>query len=362
MLQEKIARIQSHLVTEQQDYLLIGNFNHQIQDDLLYWLLLETLEYGIMLIPQAGKPILFAIPFEINGLMHKREQFIDILPGNKPIDELLRDSIGDDKKTIAIHLAAFPALQINKLSNLSSLIIQDFTGQSIIREQKLPKEIERLQQAAKLTDIIFSELLACWHDCYTEADVANSLLCLMAERGVEPSFPPIVASGVNAANPHHHPAYKPLQRGFCVIDFGVRFKGYCSDMTRTIYLGTPNEEEKSLYLTLLKAQEKTIEKIMPKTSISELDMYCRKELGKELSENFIHSLGHGIGTQVHELPAVNKKSTALLQEHMIITIEPGIYVTDMYGMRIEDDVLVTETGYQILTKSEKTLIKMNYRE
>lgn len=356
MLQEKIARLQTYLAQEQQDYLLIGNFGHQIQDDLLYWLILEKLEYGYMLIPKTGKPLLFAISFEVEGLKHKRKEYIDILPAGAPLDEVLRQHIGNEKKIIAIRPGVFPLDQVQKINLMPSLTLTDFTGDTAIIEKKLPKEIERMRQAAALTDIIFSELIKSWNEFYTEADAANYLLSRMAERGIEPSFAPIIASGKNAANPHHRPLYKPLQEGFCVIDFGIRFKGYCSDMTRTIYIGTPNEQEKILYQKLLTAQENTIAKIMPSISVNELEEGCRQELGEELSSSFIHSLGHGLGTQVHELPSVSKKSAAYLQEHMIITIEPGLYVPNSYGMRIEDDILVTEQGYEVLTKSGKTLL------
>lgn len=355
MLQEKITKIQTLLIEQKQDFLLIGNFGHQINDDLLYWLLLEKLEYGFMLIPQSGKPTLFAIPFEVHQLKQKQEEFLTIIPAATSVEKSIQELISSTEPTLAVRASALPYHISEKLKTIPQITLASFMHEEHIMSVKLPKEISRMQQAAKLTDIIFTELLNGWHICYTEADAANLLLTLMAERGVEPSFPPIVASGKNAANPHHHPEYKKIQPGFCVIDFGVRFKGYCSDMTRTIYIGTPTSEETAVYNALRDAQEKTIKKIIPGVSVKDLDAYCRNELGPELNAFFIHSLGHGLGTQVHEYPGVSKKADAVLHSHMVITIEPGIYVPDQYGIRIEDDVLVTPTGYEVLTTSNKTL-------
>lgn len=355
MLQEKITKIQTLLVEQKQDFLLIGNFGHQISDDLLYWLLLEKLEYGFMLIPQSGKPTLFAIPFEAQQLKQKREEFLTIIPAATSVEKSIQELIPSTESTLAVRASALPYHISEKLKTIPQITLTSFTHEEHIMSVKLPKEISRMRQAAKLTNIIFTELLKGWHACYTEADAANLLLTLMAERGVEPSFPPIIASGINAANPHHHPEYKKINSGFCVIDFGIRFKGYCSDMTRTVYIGTPTAAEIDIYTTVLAAQEKTIKKIAPGIAIKELDVFCRNELGPDLATLFIHSLGHGLGAQVHEYPTVSKKSETMLNPHTVITIEPGVYLADQYGIRIEDDVLVTEQGYDVLTQSDKTL-------
>lgn len=358
MLQEKITKIQEILQRDGQEYLLLGNFGHQISDDLLYWLLLEKIEYGYMLIPASGKPTLYAISFEVEQLKHKRDEYITILPAGKSVQDTLAQLFADTQVTLAIRPNALPAGVYQKIITNSTITPQPIMGEEHLMMVKLPKEISRMRQAAKLTDIIFAELLKEWPQFYTEADAANYLLQLMAARGVEPSFSPIIASGKHAANPHHRPTYDQLQTGFCVIDFGVRFKGYCSDMTRTIFIGSPSREEKKVYAHILDAQEKTIQQITPNKSVHELDEYCRDTLGEELAHYFIHSLGHGVGSQVHEFPSVSNKSAALLEQHMVIAIEPGVYIPDQYGIRIEDDVLITADGYEVLTKTNKTLLSV----
>lgn len=356
MLKEKITRIQDHIRRENQDFLLIGNFGHQNQDDLLYWLLLERLEYGYMLIPASGMPTLYAISFEVASLKSKRSDYIDIVAAEKPAHDVCAQLFAEKEIVLAIRPSSLPASLYQKLITMPTITPQPLMGDELLMMVKEEKEIARMRQAAKLTDIIFTELIDSWNDFYSEADAVNYILSCIAERGVEPSFPPIVASGKNAASPHHKPHYEKMQPGFCVIDFGVRFKGYCSDMTRTIYIGTPEKAEKHIYAHLLASQEKTITRVAPGMSVHELDAFCRTELGEELSQYFIHSLGHGLGSQVHEFPSVSKKSAATLQERMVITIEPGVYVPETYGIRIEDDVLVTSAGYDVLTQTKKSLI------
>lgn len=352
MLAEKISAIQKTLQESELDYLIIGNTGHQIHDDVLYWLLLETLELGIMVIPKIGTATLYAVPFEVETLKHKRDA-IAILPYTAVADIL--ESI-PPKSTIGYRPSAMPASLYKTIETGGHFELRALAGDEIIMAKKLPKEISRIRQAAKLADIIFGELTKNWSAYYSEADVAHAIGADMAKRGVEASFPPIVASGHNAANPHHKPTFDKLQPGFCVIDMGVRFKGYCSDMTRTIYLGSPDKRDIELYNTVLHAQTKTINMVKIGVTTKQLDEHCRTLLGAKLNNQFIHALGHGLGSQVHEWPSVSGKKTIELREHMVITIEPGVYSPHQYGIRIEDDVLLTEQGPEILTKTEKKLL------
>ena len=127
-------------------------------------------------------------------------------------------------------------------------------------------------------------------------------------------------------------------------------------MTRTIYVGRPSAAEKALYKKLLQAQAETVKRVKAGISTAELDEFCRGILGARLNKQFVHGLGHGLGTQVHEWPSVSKGQNIILEENMLITIEPGIYKKNVYGIRIEDDVVVTKTSGRVLTKSTKTLI------
>jgi Xaa-Pro dipeptidase len=354
MLSKKIERVQSLLQRQGADALFVGNFGHQVSDDLLYWLLLTKLEYGYMIIPASGKPTLHAISFEVEMLRHKRDE-INIVPIIKKTP-----AFPSELKSILYRPSALPTSMFEELQK-TNVNLKKLEDDHTLWVQKLPKEISRMEQAAKITDELFADLVKNWDEFYTEADAANFLLKEMSTRGLDPSFPPIVASGPHAANPHHHAAYKKLQTGFCVIDMGVRFKGYCSDMTRTIFIGEPTEEDRHLYNKLLDAQQKTASEVKVGKKIAYLSLSCRDMLGEELSKEFIHSLGHGVGSQVHEWPSVSKKSTAILIENMIITIEPGVYRQGEYGIRIEDDVLVTKEGPRVLNATSKELITVSIR-
>ena len=345
MIEEKISNIQSLLQEQDIDTLVLANMGHQVRDDLLYYLLLTHLELGILIIPQVGKPTLYAIPFEVSQLQQAHPE-LQVKPLEKKWGALTAALEG----SVGYRPSALPT----KYTINNDVALQ---GEDRLMSIKSAQEIDLLREAARLTDDIFSKLLAAWPTFKTEQDAAEFIILESIKAGVEPSFPPIVASGANAANPHHHPAATLLQPGFCVIDMGVRYKGYCSDMTRTIYIGTPSKDERNAYNRILDAQTKTIDKINININIdiSSLSKFCRQELGPDFEPYFIHSLGHGLGTQVHEWPRISKKEDLLLEENMYITIEPGVYIPNAWGIRIEDDVLITKKGPVVLTTSPKEL-------
>lgn len=169
------------------------------------------------------------------------------------------------------------------------------------------------------------------------------------------SFPPIIACAANAAEPHHQTNLTKLTRGFCVIDLGLKIDGYCSDLSRTIFIGEPSSEEKEIYELVKTAQADSVNHVKSGIKASEIDLVCRQILGK-WQKNFIHGLGHGVGTAVHEWPSISTTSQAILEANMIITIEPGVYISGEFGIRIEDDVLVTENGSEVLNRTSKELI------
>lgn len=226
------------------------------------------------------------------------------------------------------------------------------------RQIKTTEEINNIRKACHITDVLFTELLKHFALCTTEQDVAQRLHRCMEKYNVTPSFDTIVASGKHASMPHHRTSTSKLLKGFCVIDFGVKYKNYCSDMTRTIYLGTPTTKDIKLYHTLYTAQTSTLalmNKGKKERSCSELYNHAAMQLGK-LKKYFIHGLGHGVGIEIHEPPSVSPKSKERLKENMIVTVEPGIYLPNKLGIRIEDTILITKKGIEILTKSPKDLI------
>lgn len=226
----------------------------------------------------------------------------------------------------------------------------------IVKDQH---EIECISKAAAIADSAFNHMIKFIEIGMKESDVALELEFTMKKLGASDlSFTSIVASGVRSSLPHGTATEKVLNEGeFLTLDFGCVYKGYCSDMTRTIILGEPDEKMIEVYNTVKGAQEKALEQIAPGKVCSEIDKIARDYIeAKGYGEYFGHGLGHGVGCEIHEAPRVSPKSDVVLKEGMIITDEPGIYIPDFGGVRIEDLVLVTEDGYKTLSKSPKELI------
>lgn len=174
------------------------------------------------------------------------------------------------------------------------------------------------------------------------------------------SFETIVASGQRSSMPHGRASEKKLRKGdFVTLDFGCLYQGYASDITRTIVLGKATERQKNIYGIVLAAQKTACKAVKPGMPCNRLDSVARDMIMKAgFGDNFGHGLGHGIGMLVHDRPAVSPQSNDILEPGMIVTIEPGIYISNWGGVRIEDDVLVTANGGQILSKSPKDLLEL----
>lgn len=229
-----------------------------------------------------------------------------------------------------------------------------------LREEKTPEEIQKITTACALTSDAFAALLKELpkKTLHTEQDVALLLEKEIRQHGGDIAFPTIAAMAEHAATPHHVTSISPLKRGFLVLDFGASFQHYCADMTRTIFLGKPTTKEKELYYLLLAAQQAAIKAASKNVPFFDLDKAARKVLGK-YSKYFIHSLGHGIGLEVHEGSQYRDKKGAI-RDNLVFTIEPGIYIPGKIGMRIED-TLVLDGKATILTKSPKELILIPWK-
>ncbi|WP_251520690.1 MULTISPECIES: M24 family metallopeptidase [Staphylococcus] len=228
-----------------------------------------------------------------------------------------------------------------------------------IREVKDASEIEIIQKAAEIVDETFEYILTVATAGMTEQQLKAKLESKMLELGAEgTSFDTIVASGYRGALPHGVASDKVIEKGDMItLDFGAYYKGYASDITRTFAIGEPDPKMKEIYQIVLDANEKAIEAIKPGMTGKQLDAIARDYIAeKGYGELFGHSLGHGIGLDVHEGPMLSKRFENELTINNCVTIEPGIYVEGLGGVRIEDDVLVTENGCQRFTKSSKNLI------
>lgn len=226
-----------------------------------------------------------------------------------------------------------------------------------LRRQKAPEEIKKISKACEITGEAFNSLLERLEQktLWTEQDVASFLERKMRSAGAGLAFPTIVAVGKNAAIPHHQTSNQKLRRGFLLVDGGACYNNYCADLTRVLFLGRPTKAEKYYYDLLLAAQANTLQEIKLDQPFSELNVLARKSLGK-YSFNFIHSLGHGIGIDVHESPTFSDEKQKI-ERSQVFTIEPGIYFPSKFGLRIEDTVLFDKKAI-ILTRVSKELIKV----
>ncbi len=231
-----------------------------------------------------------------------------------------------------------------------------------LRVVKDAEELARIGAAVLLGAKLFDEVaLQAIRPGVTEAEVAAQLEYVARRSGAEGmSFETIVASGRRSALPHGRASASAiLANGFVILDFGVILAGYCSDMTRTVYVGRPTGQVRRMYEAVLQAQQAATAAVRPGIPAGQVDEAARRVLRRAgLGRFFTHSTGHGVGLEIHEAPRLGRGQTELLQPGMVITIEPGIYVPGSGGVRIEDMVVVTEGGCEVLTPATKRLVAL----
>ncbi|WP_044642311.1 M24 family metallopeptidase [Risungbinella massiliensis] len=219
-------------------------------------------------------------------------------------------------------------------------------------------EVQKMREAARMADYAIEEAIKMLKTGITELEMVAKIEMLMKMQGAEQmSFPTTVLFGEKSAMPHGKPGKRKLQEGDIVLfDLGVVLNGYCSDITRTVAYGSITDKQKEIYLTVLEGQLAALEVSRPGTVMREVDLAARSVITNAgYGDYFMHRVGHGLGIDVHEAPSLHSENTDLLVQGMTFTIEPGIYIPNVGGVRIEDDVLITQNGYETLTKYPKEL-------
>ncbi|GAA0602640.1 Xaa-Pro dipeptidase [Virgibacillus siamensis] len=230
-----------------------------------------------------------------------------------------------------------------------------------LRLIKTAEELDVLKQAANIAEDAFSHIQAYIKPGVKEIDISNELEFYMRKLGAESSsFDTIVASGYRGALPHGVASDKKIQSGELItLDFGAYYNGYCSDITRTVAVGELDDEQMEIYNIVQEAQKRGVEGLKPGMTGIEADALTRDYITeKGYGEYFGHSTGHGVGLEVHEGPGLSFRSEKKLAPGMVVTVEPGIYVPEVAGCRIEDDIVITEKGYERLTLAPKELITL----
>ena len=228
-----------------------------------------------------------------------------------------------------------------------------------LRCVKSEEEIENIKKACKITDDCFEYITKYIKVGMTEKKIAFEIEKFMRVNGAENiAFEFCVASGENSALPHARPTDRTIKNNdVLLLDIGCKVNGYCSDFTRTIHIGKATEEFKEAYKFVLEEQEKIIKDLKPENDIKQIlkpiyDDYSQKDY------SILHAFGHGLGLYIHEEPVLTTRKNRIIKENMVLAVEPGVYFTNEFGIRIEDTILITENGSIILTKSAKNLIEI----
>jgi len=350
----KIKRFQKLLRNKKISLAILLNWG-KFDQNIEYFTGLK-LEYCFLLIPKKGNSMLYTSMLEYeNAKKFSKVKNVKIFekPALSAIPKFAnkRKILGINKTFISLNefkeLKKY--LKKKKFIDISKLLLTQ-------RKRKFKDEIKRLRKAAKIGDEIFKKIITNFK-FKTELEVEKFILNEIHSAGCVPSFSPIVASGKNASMPHYKARDVSIRKGFLLMDFGVEYQGYKSDMSRTIYLGKPSLKETEIYNIVLSTQKRAIANAKIGVHASSLMKQAKKDLGT-YQKYFFFALGHGIGIQIHELPNISERSKEVLEEGNVFTIEPGVHIENKLGIRIEDDILIKKNKTEILTKSPKELISI----
>lgn len=348
---ERVARIRERLQAEGADVFLISNpVNRRYITGF-------TGSAGLVWISSTKQAILtdFRYVEQVKAECPGWE-LIRIETYNDALEELIK---GENIRSIVFEEEHVTVKQLREWQDRFAVELKGSSGWvEELRMCKTPAEVEHIRRAAQIGDEAFAELLPNIKSGRTEREIALELEYLMRRKGASAmSFAPIVASGPQSALPHARPGERILSYGdFVVMDFGCVVNGYCSDMTRTIVIGEPEERHLLIYDLVLKAQVEAVEAVAPGKTGAEIDAIAREIIAEAgYGDYFGHGLGHSVGLEVHENPRLSKTDQTVLAPGMIVTVEPGVYLPGFGGVRIEDLVVVTEDGHEVLTSSFKEL-------
>jgi len=260
-------------------------------------------------------------------------------------------------------------MKVNELNILTTKIknVKFFPTEKILLNQRAIKdqeEIKKIKKACHISEKCLKTIIKLIKKGVSEKEIAFKIEFFLKEKNFDLAFYPVVAFDENSSIPHYNTQNgnnkKLKNKGIILIDFGVKFKNYCSDITRVFFFKKPKNEIIKIYQKLLSIQKKTINFCQKNRPIKIIDSFCRKNLNKELfsfsSYIYSHATGHGVGLEIHELPNISTKSKEKIVNNQIFTIEPGIYISQQYGLRIEDTILIENSKPKILTQFNKEIM------
>ncbi len=351
-MQEKLKELFSNTTAET---ILLRNFSGFSDPNFFYFtgLYREAYENNFLLLKKNSKPLIISSSLEGAGIQETKNYSVKVISSRKDFLEITKKEIKG--KTIGLN---FDLIPVNSLKSTRKLL----KGKKLIdvslalektRSTKTQKEIKKISKACRITEKVFSEMHSVFRPGMTELELAAKLEFRAKELGAEElSFPLIVAAGKNSSVPHHNTSQKKISKNeLILIDFGVKYHSYCSDLTRMFFSGKTPE-----YLNELYSEVNTSKKLAEKElregkdyayAFNAANSFIEKNLGQKL----MHDIGHGLGIQVHDLPKKNFGEKLILKKNMVLTIEPGYYNSKIAGIRIEDDYLITKNGFKRLSNA-----------
>ena len=352
-------KLREHLATTRFDALLISHLPN------IRYLCGFTGSAGLLLVEEAGSVFFTDVRYDTQA--HAEVKAAKVVIARKAVLETVGEFLGRRRKrgrrwTLGIEAEHFTVAEKKRLAKMLSAGTALKDAPSIVERARMVKdddELQRIRAAVLLGAKLFDRALEVMHPGVKEVQVAAEME-LAARRGgaEEMSFPTIIASGARSALPHGRASGAPVAAcAFVVCDFGVILSGYCSDQTRTVWVGKVEEDARQAYEAVREAQAAAVEAVRPGIAVGEVDAAARKVLRKAgLGRFFTHSTGHGVGLEIHEIPRVANGQSEILQPGMVITIEPGVYFPGKWGVRIEDMVAVTAGGCEVLTPTSKEFL------
>jgi len=352
-------KLREHLATTRFDGLLISHLPN------IRYLCGFTGSAGLLLVEEAGSVFFTDVRYDTQA--HEEVKGAKVVIARGAGLASLGEFLGARRKrargwTIGIEAEHFTIAEKNRLAESLPTGVRLKDAPAIVERFRMVKdadELDRIRDAVALGAKLFDRALEVLRPGVKETEVAAEMELAARRGGAEAmSFPTIIASGARSALPHGRASDQPIARGgFVVCDFGVILSGYCSDQTRTVWVGAVPKDPRQAYEAVKEAQQAAIEAVRPGIAVGEVDAAARKVLQKAgLGRYFTHSTGHGVGLEIHESPRVGDGQREVLRPGMVITIEPGVYFPGRCGIRIEDMVVVTAGGREVMTPTSKDFL------
>jgi Xaa-Pro aminopeptidase len=348
--------LRDHLATTQFDALLVSHLPN------IRYLCGFAGSSGLLLVEESGSVFFTDVRYDTQA--HAEVKGAKVVIARQAVLSAAADRIAAlrGKQAIAIEAEHVTVSDRKRLNDLLPTQLRLKNASLLVERARMVKdedELALIRNAVNLGAKLFDRALEVIRPGVKESDVAAEMEYAARRAGAEDmSFSTIIASGERSALPHGRASDKPIKAGgFVVCDFGVILAGYCSDQTRTVWVGSVSEDARIAYEAVLEAQLAAVAAVRPGVSVGEVDGAARKVLRKRgLGRYFTHSTGHGVGLEIHEAPRVAAGQKAVLQPGMVITIEPGVYFPGKWGVRIEDMVTVTARGCDVLTPTRKDFL------